>query len=177
LGKQYKSLTKKNIEFIKEQKLFYIASSSGQEVNLSPKGLDSIRVIDENLLVFKNYLGSGNRTHRDAVADGEFTLVFNAFEGKAMILRLFCKADIIGRDNNKFEKYLELFSDKKNFVRDFFDFHIYAVESSCGDGVPYMEYKGEREELKSWMKRLDKKDKIEEYKEGHFTPPSLENLE
>jgi hypothetical protein len=52
IGKQYKVLTDKNIEFIKQQKLFYIASSSGKEVNLSPKGYGTIRVLNNNSLVF-----------------------------------------------------------------------------------------------------------------------------
>jgi hypothetical protein len=95
MGKQYKVSTDKNIDFIKQQKLFYIASSSGKEVNLSPKGYDTIRVLDNNSLVFLAYPGSGNRTYTDALNDGEFTLVFNSYDKKPMILRLFCKAKII----------------------------------------------------------------------------------
>jgi hypothetical protein len=176
LGKQYKSLTTDDIEFIKEQKLFYIASCSGEEVNLSPKGYDSIRVLDNNNLVFLNYPGSGNRTYTDAVNCGEFTLLFNAFEGEAKILRLFCKANIIKPKSEAFYKYLELFKEKEALVRDFFEFYIYAVESSCGESVPIMKYKKERHQLKTWATEMDKKGKLEEYKEKHFTPPDLKNL-
>ena len=79
MGKQYKQLKEKDIAFIQEQKLFYLASCSGAEVNLSPKGYDSIRVLDASTLLFMQYPGSGNRTYRDADAGGEVTLVFNAF--------------------------------------------------------------------------------------------------
>ncbi len=174
MGKQYKSLSQKDIDFIKEQKLFYIASSSGAEVNLSPKGYDSIRILDSNQIVFLNYSGSGNRTYRDAKEGGEFTLLFNSFMHQAKILRLFCKATIVEKNSSDFETYLAMFGEQGRLVRDFFTFTIYAVESSCGEGVPYMEYKGERKALRDWMERLDKNDKLEQYNQDHFTPPSLQ---
>jgi len=176
VGKQYKTLTDKDVAFIKEQKLFYLSSSSGGEVNLSPKGYDSIRVLNNSTLVFMNYPGSGNRTYRDAVNDGEFTLLFNAYDGDAKILRLFCKATIIKGCSERFTEYLKKFSEKRILVRDFFEFKIYAVESSCGEAIPYMDYKGDRKSLKNWVKKMDKNDKLQEYKQNHFAPPNLQNL-
>ncbi|CAA6809849.1 MAG: Pyridoxamine 5'-phosphate oxidase [uncultured Sulfurovum sp.] len=176
MGKQYKSLKPQDIEFIKKQKLFYIASCSDKEVNLSPKGYDSIRVIDENRLVYASYPGSGNRTHRDAVNNGEFTLVFNAFEGGALIVRLFCKAEVINEEHEKYQAYLNLFNIHETLIRDIFEFNIYAVESSCGMSVPIMEYKSERNELKEWAKDMDKRDKLEAYKAKNFTPINLKEI-
>ena len=176
MGKQYRQLTQNDIAFIKEQKLFYLASASGSEVNLSPKGYDSIRILNESTIIFMNYAGSGNRTHRDAVNNGEFTLLFNAFSGKANITRLFCKADIINEDSSEYKEYLEAFNEKKELVRNFFKFNIYAVESSCGESVPYMDYVEERTTIKEWVVKMDKSDKLEAYKEKHFTPPDLQNI-
>ena len=176
MGKQYKSLTDSDREFIKKQKLFYIASCSGKEVNLSPKGYDSIKVIDENALAFLSYSGSGNRTYSDAMNDGEFTLVFNAFEGAAKILRLFCKAKAVETKSEKFYEYVELFGQKEGVVRDFFEFSVYAVESSCGLSVPYMDYKGDRNELRDWAVSMDEKGKLREYDEKHFAPADLTNI-
>ena len=173
MGKQYKTLTDADIEFIKKQKLFYLASASGSEVNLSPKGYDSIRILNNSTLLFMNYPGSGNRTHRDAVADGEFTLVFNAFEGPAKILRLFCKTTLIDSAHKDFAANTKKFGLKESQVRDFFEFHIYAVESSCGMSVPVMEYKEERNELRNWVKKMDKNGKLQEYKDEHLLPPRL----
>lgn len=173
MGTQYKSLKDADIEFIKTQKLFYLASVSDREVNLSPKGYDSIRVLDNSTLVFISYPGSGNRTYRDALNNGEFTLVFNAFEGKAKILRLFCKAKIVDAKSEKFDEYLKLFEEKRSLVRDFFEFSIYAVESSCGESVPIMEYKEDRSSLRNWVIKMDKNQKLEEYKENHLAPPNL----
>jgi len=176
LGKQYKKLTDKDIMFIQEQKLFYLASASDKEVNLSPKGYDSIRVLDNTTVLFMSYPGSGNRTYRDAVNNGEFTLVFNAFEGKPKILRLFCKAEIVEKQNKKFQNYLALFDEQESIVRDIFLFKIYAVESSCGEAVPFMEYKGERTSLKEWAEKMDKSNKLDEYKKVHHTPVNLEEI-
>ena len=176
MGKQYKVLTDKDIEFIKAQKLFYVASSSGKEVNLSPKGYDSIRILNNQTLLYLGYPGSGNRTYRDAVSDGEFTLVFNSFDEKPMILRLFCKAKIIEDKSDTFYEYLKLFTEKEKFIRNFFIFEIYAVESSCGETIPYMEYKEERNSLKNWMVKMDKNNKLETYKENHFTPRDMKNI-
>lgn len=176
MGKQYKTLQPRDIDFIQAQKLFYIASSSGKEVNLSPKGYDSIRVVDASTLLYLSLPGSGNRTNRDAVNEGEFTLVFNAYEGAPLILRLFCKAEVIDKEDERYQAYLDLFNIREGIVRNLFLFRIYAVESSCGMSVPYYEYKGERDELKEWAVDMDRRGKLEEYNEKKFTPPDLGKL-
>ena len=136
MGKQYKALKDKDKDFIEKQKVFYIASSSINEVNISPKGYDTLRVLTDNSVVFLDYPGSGNRTYTDTVNDGECTLLFNAYEGKAMILRLFCKAEVVERKSEDFYNYLGMFNEKEAIVRNFFIFKIYALESSCGESVP-----------------------------------------
>jgi len=176
MGKQYKELTNEDMNFIKEQKLFYIASSSGKEVNLSPKGYDTIRVLDNKRLLFLSYSGSGNRTFTDAKKNGEFTVLFNAFTGKANILRLFCKAKIVENRSQDFYSYLNIFNEKESLVRNFFIFEIYAVESSCGESVPYMEYKEDRDSLKNWIVKMDKNGKLEKYNKDHFKPLDIKNI-
>ena len=173
MGKQYKTLKDKDIEFIKNQKIFYIASSSGSEVNLSPKGYDTIRVLNESSLVFLSYPGSGNRTHRDAEANGEFTLVFNAFEGVPQIIRLFCKAEIVKYPSSEFNELHSLFNDGLGVTRDLFKFNIYAVESSCGMSVPIMEYKEDRAGIKDWARDMHRSEKLAEYMDKHQIPVDL----
>jgi hypothetical protein len=79
-------------------------------------------------LVFLAYPGSGNRTYADALNDGGFTLVFNSYNKKPMILRLFCKAKIIEDKSQDFYHYLELFKEKEKLVRNFFIFEIYGIQ-------------------------------------------------
>lgn len=176
MGKQYKELTNEDINFIKKQKIFYIASSSGKEVNLSPKGYDSIRVINNTKLIFLNLIGSGNRTNRDSENNGEFTLVFNSFEEESKILRLFCKGNIIQEKDIEYNRYLNLFHINDNIINSIIEFNIYAVEVSCGDGIPYMEYKGERNILKDVLIKMSDENKLESYKEKKKVPPNLQNI-
>lgn len=175
MGKQYKKLTDEDINFIKKQKVFYIASSSGKEVNLSPKGYDSIRVINNSKLIFLNLVGSGNRTNRDAQNNGEFTLVFNSFEKKSKILRIFCKANII-QNIIEYNQYLNLFNENNKIINSLIEFDIYAVEVSCGDGIPYMEYQGERNILKNILVKMSDEDKLENYKIKKQVPPNLQDI-
>ncbi len=173
MGKQYKVLKEDDIAFINAQKLFYVASVSDAEVNLSPKGYDSIRVLDNATLLFLSFVGSGNRTSRDAQNGGKFTIVFHAFEGKAKILRLFCSAEVMERTHADFAHYIAHFDVKASLVRDLFLFHIDVVESSCGEAVPFMKYEGERPALKKWMLKMDANHKLEAYKQQHRVPPDL----
>jgi len=176
MGKQYTSLSEEDINFINAQKLFYMASSSGKEVNLSPKGYDTIRVLDKYRLLYLDYPGSGNRSYRDAMGDGEFTLVFNAFEGPAKILRIFCKAEVIEKDDFNFNGYLSHFGVNAAHVRNLFLFDIYAVESSCGMTVPYMEYVKDRKSLKKWVKNMAEEGRLAQYIKEHEEPPALNDL-
>jgi len=176
MGKQYKVLSKHDMAFIKEQKLFYISSCSDKEVNLSPRGYDSIYIADNTTLYMIDYLGSGNRTSRDIDNDGEVTLLFNAYEGKPKILRCFCKGECIPKGSDDFETLSSFFTEDMRAIRQIFKFNIYALESSCGMGVPLMEYKQDRHEVRDYALEMVKQDKFDEYVNEHMTPPDLSIL-
>jgi hypothetical protein len=89
MGKRYEKLSDLDKEFITNQHMFFIASCSGKEVNLSPRGYDCFRVTGDSEAVFLDYAGSGNRTATDITANGEVTVVFCSFDEKPLILRLF----------------------------------------------------------------------------------------
>jgi len=173
MGKQYAKLNTNDIEFINKQQLFYIASCSNHEVNLSPRGYDSMHVIDESSMYMIDYLGSGNRTARDIGEDGEITIVFNSFEGAPKILRLFCKGEVILKDNVEFDSASKNFTADMNGIRQIFKFNIYAVETSCGMGVPIMEYKEERPQVRDFALKKHKNNEFNTYVKDHEVPPSL----
>ncbi len=173
MGKQYEVLEKDDINFIKKQKLFYIASASKSDVNLSPKGYDCIRVMDEKTLLFLDYPGSGNRTATDVDNNGKVTIVFNAFEGKAKILRIFCRGKLIEKQEKKFDEFIKLFDEKISSIRRLILFDIYAVESSCGQSVPIMEYKKDRDELKVWVNKMVEKGEMQRYINEHHKPVDM----
>ncbi|WP_428739080.1 pyridoxamine 5'-phosphate oxidase family protein [Sulfurimonas sp.] len=172
MGKRYDSLSEQDKTFIQDQKMFFIASASnGSEVNLSPRGYDVFRILEDNEVIFLDYVGSGNRTARDINADGEVTVVFCAYEGSPKILRLFCKGEVISKDDLQARAHFE----GVNFegMRQFIKLRIYCVESSCGMSVPFFEYKGERDTLREWCIDGERNGKIEAYQEKNGTPPDL----
>lgn len=171
MGTQAASLNEVDRTFIAEQKIFFIASCSGKEVNLSPRGYDCFRVTGDNEAVFLDYAGSGNRTARDIENDGEVTVVFCSFGPKPQILRLFCKGETIDRSD---ETCRNLFpSDDLRGMRRFVKLHIYCVEHSCGMSVPLYEFKEERKTIKEWCARDADTGKVDEYIADHATPPNL----
>jgi hypothetical protein len=176
MGKLYAKLEQKDIEFIKKQKVFFMASCSDKEVNLSPKGYDCIRVVDNETLIYMDFPGSGNRTYRDVVAGGEFTLMFTAFEGAPNITKLFSQAEVIEKNDGRFEGYMHHFDVEASNVRQLFVFKVYAVETSCGMAVPYMKYEKERKALKKWAKNMAEDGKLEAYMDDHKEPPVIANI-
>ncbi len=171
MGSRSSALSDSDKEFILQQKLFFIASSSGSEVNLSPKGYECLRVINNNALLYLDYAGSGNRTARDIEAEGEITVMFTAFDSPPMILRLFCKGEIVDKEDQEMQK---LFSsiDLKG-MRQFIKLRIYCVEHSCGMSVPRYEFVSDRHELKEWCQDEDRDGRLDTYVSKNAIPPDL----
>ena len=92
MAKYYDNINKRISKFIAVQKIFFVATATNDSrINLSPKGMDSFRVIDEKRVLWLNLTGSGNETAAHLYADGRITIMFCAFEGAPMILRLYGK--------------------------------------------------------------------------------------
>ena len=164
------------MDFIQAQRLFYIASASSHEVNLSPKGYESIHISDPSTLYMLDYLGSGNRTARDIAEEGEVTLLFNAFENIPKILRCFCKGEIIDKEDDDFRSASALFKEDSLAIRQIFRFKVYAVETSCGMGVPLMTHQEERSGVRDYALMMAKNGKFDQYVNDHKSPPNLHDL-
>jgi len=96
LGKKYNEINDKIKTFIQDQKLFFVgtAASDGR-VSVSPKGIDTFRIINKNRIVWLNLSGSGNETATHLLESTRMTIMFCAFEGSPSILRLYGKASAI----------------------------------------------------------------------------------
>ncbi|MBF0519096.1 MAG: pyridoxamine 5'-phosphate oxidase family protein [Nitrospirae bacterium] len=174
MGTQYKSLKAEDIDFIMEQLVFFVASSSGKEVNLSPKGYNCLKIIDSNILLYMDYPGSGDRTARDIRNNGEVTLMFTSFTETPKILRLFCKGELIERNTEGFLEAAGYFRETNPAaIRRFIRYQIYAVETSCGKSVPYMQFKGERAGVRDWALKKSLDNTIGKYIKDHAEPPEL----
>ncbi len=150
MGKRLKALTPRLINFIKDQKVFFVATAMKDgHINLSPKGIDSFRVLDENKIVWLNLTGSGNETATHLMHHPRMTIMFCAFEGNPMILRLYGTARAYHSRDAEWDHYHSLFP-KLPGSRQFIEMQLEMVQTSCGMGVPYMDFKEERQQLLEW---------------------------
>lgn len=153
MAKQYPALTDELTAFIKRQHMFFTASAAAEgRVNLSPKGLDALRVLGPNQACYLDLTGSGNETAAHNRADGRLTIMFCAFEGPPLILRLYGRSRIILRGTDEYARLLASAFDGKETMgaRQIVLLDIELVYTSCGYGVPNYEYKGERPSLINW---------------------------
>jgi len=150
MGKKYSEITDTIQKFIQEQKIFFVGTATADSrVNVSPKGMDSFRVLDKNTIAWLNVTGSGNETAAHVQEEPRMTIMFSAFEGKPRILRLYGKARVIHKNDQEWEKMYALFKPIAG-ARQIFELDVNLVQSSCGMSVPFYTYVKEREELTSW---------------------------
>ena len=153
MGKQLTGLTDELIDFIHQQKIFFVgtAAESGR-VNVSPKGMDTFRVINSNKALWLNLTGSGNETSAHIHQSNRMTIMFCAFEGKPLILRLYGTAVIYHAKDKEWEFLLKHFPDIAG-SRQVFEMNIEMVQTSCGMAVPFFEFTDERRELANWAEK------------------------
>ena len=153
MGQRYSELSDKLTTFIEAQKIFFVgtATSDGR-VNVSPKGMDSLRVINKNRVVWLNVTGSGNETAAHVQENPRMTLMFCAFEGDPLILRLYGKARVVHRKDTEWQQLFSQFPPLPG-ARQIFDLTVDLVQTSCGMGVPFYDYAGERGQLINWAEK------------------------
>ncbi len=150
MGKQLKKITARLSDFISNQKIFFVATAMADgKINLSPKGMDALKVIDENKVVWLNLTGSGNETAAHLRYLNRMTIMFCAFEGPPMILRLYGKARAYHKRDSTWDEHISLFPNYSG-SRQLIEMDIELVQTSCGFGVPFMDYRGERDLLGPW---------------------------
>jgi hypothetical protein len=162
MGKQFSEISVTSQEFIKNQQIFFVATAThDSRVNLSPKGMDSFRVIDKNRIIWLNVTGSGNETAAHLLENNRMTVMFCAFEGKPMILRLYGTAKAIHERDPKWKELITKFPETSG-KRQIFDMNVDLVQTSCGMSVPFFEYQEERSDLSNWAEKKGKEG-IQEY--------------
>lgn len=164
MGQQFNALSEKHMEFIAEQKIFFVGTACAESrVNVSPKGMDSFRVIDTNRVAWLNLTGSSNETSAHVQQDPRMTIMFCAFDGPPLILRLYGNAKVVHRTDDEWGELSSLFPPIPG-ARQIFDVTIDLVQSSCGMAVPYFSYVGDRELLREWATKKGE-DGLRRYRE------------
>ncbi len=162
MGKKYDAISSKHRDFIERQKIFFVATAAPEgRVNVSPKGMDSLRVLGPNRVVWLNVTGSANETAAHLQESPRMTIMFAAFEGDPKILRLYGKARAVYEADEEWKDLIELFPPLPG-ARQIFDMSVDLVHTSCGMSVPVFEYVREREDLNRWALKKGEKG-IREY--------------
>lgn len=153
MAKLYKQISPKLQQFIEDQKIFFVATATADSrINLSPKGMDSLRVLDPNRVAWLNVTGSGNETAAHVQEHPRMTLMFTAFEDNPLILRIYGTARAIHKDDAEWQLLFPLFMPLPG-ARQIFDLTVDLVQTSCGMAVPLYDYVGEREQLNTWAEK------------------------
>jgi len=166
MGKRFKSIEEGQREFIRRQKIYFVATAACDgRVNVSPKGMDTLRVLSANRVVWLNLTGSGNETAAHLLQNDRMTLMFCAFEGDPLILRLYGRARAVYPGEAAWDEWIREFPAMPG-ARQLMDMHVDLVQTSCGMGVPLFDFAGERDGLKRWAEKRGPQG-IEEYWREH----------
>ena len=160
----FDALDDKHVDIIGKQPVFFVATAAEDaRINLSPKGYDAFRVLGPQRVAYLDLAGSGNETHAHLAQDGRITLMFCNFGRPALILRIYGKGRAVLPQDPDWSELAQHF-DLLPGTRQIFDIAVESVQTSCGWGVPFMEYRDERATLQKahaqsdpaeWMARVE----------------------
>jgi Pyridoxamine 5'-phosphate oxidase len=154
MGKRYSELQPDQTAFIAEQHMFFVATAPERgRVNLSPKGMDALRVVSPTRILWLNLTGSGNETAAHLAHDPRITLMWCGFEERPLILRAYGTARAVHTNHSDWPA-LAAHLPAQPGARQIMDVAIDLVQSSCGFAVPFMDFAGDRPVLRDWA--LDK---------------------
>jgi hypothetical protein len=155
VGSIFPDLNERLREFIAQQKMFFVATAplaADGHVNLSPKGLDCLRILGPTTVAFVDFTGSGIETVAHLRENGRLTIMFCAFEGPPRILRLRGWGEAVEPNDKSWDDYYRQLPHSAQ-ARSIIVLHVETIADSCGYGIPLYDYVGERSQLLAWCDR------------------------
>jgi Pyridoxamine 5'-phosphate oxidase len=168
VAKLHEMITPELQAFIERQHIFFVGSAplSGEgHVNLSPKGLNTFRVLSPHRVAYMDIISSGNETSAHVLENGRITFIFCAFDGAPSILRLYGIGRTVLPNLPEWQELAPHFTIYPS-TRQIMVAEISRVQTSCGYGVPLYDYQGERDEHFKWADKIGAKG-LEDYKLKH----------
>jgi hypothetical protein len=164
----YEALEDKHVEFIGRQQMFFVGTAGAEGfINVSPKGMDSFRILDNNTVAWLNLTGSGNESAAHVLENGRMTIMFCSFDKQPLIMRLYGRARAVHPRDDEWPglsaRFPEIAGARQIFVQD-----VELVQTSCGYAVPRYDYTGQRETLRKWAENKGE-DGIRQYWEQNNT--------
>ncbi len=155
MGKVHTEIDDNVRKFIEDQQVFFVATAPldpNGHVNLSPKGLDSLRILGPKRVAYVDLIGSGVETVAHLKDNGRIVMMFCAFQGPPNVVRIYGRGQAIESHQSEFEDLAAKFPSYGS-RRAIIAVDVTRVSSSCGYGVPRLKYEGERPQLLSWADR------------------------
>lgn len=150
MGQQFSEISERLRSFIEAQHVFFVGTAARDgRVNVSPKGLDSLRVLSPTRVVWLNGTGSGNETAAHLLDHPRMTVMFCSMDAKPLILRLYGTARAVHAGDAEWDELLGLFPPMQG-ARNMFVLDIDLVQTSCGFGVPLMDFRADRQTMAQW---------------------------
>ena len=149
MGRTYDSITAPAAEWIQRQQMFFVATApldADGHVNVSPKGLDTLRLLDDQTVAYLDLTGSGAETAAHVRENGRVTIMWCAFDGPPRIVRVHGRGEYVPVDD---ERIAGRFPDFRG-ARGVVIVHAERISDSCGYSVPMYEYQGQRTRLTEW---------------------------
>jgi hypothetical protein len=171
MARFYPALEDKHRDFIAAQKIFFTASGTADSrLNLSPKGMDSLRVLSDTRVAYLDLTGSGNETAAHLKHDGRMTMMWCSFDADPLILRVYGRGHTVRRQDAEWAALRAQLStlphkgtptfngqmpvkDRMPGERQLIVLDIESVQTSCGYAVPIYTYAGERDTLTRWAEK------------------------
>lgn len=150
MAKQFDQMNDDHQAFITAQHLFFVGTAAGEgRVNISPKGMDSLRILGPNRIIWRNLTGSGNETAGHLALINRMTVMWCGFEKRPMIMRAYGTARTLHPRDADFAP-LNAHFPPNDGARQIYDMTVDLLQTSCGFAVPYFDHVGPRDTLEKW---------------------------
>ncbi|NKB52262.1 MAG: pyridoxamine 5'-phosphate oxidase family protein [Rhizobiaceae bacterium] len=175
MAQQFQCLEQKHQDFILRQQMFFTSTAAdGSRINISPREIGALRVLDQSTVIYLDRTGSGNETAAHILADGRMTIMLRAFAGPPQIMRLYGTGDAVNWSTSEFTDLVAThFNGEAPLgARQIMRLSIDLVQTSCGFGVPLFAYEGERASLENWANN-----KGSDGIQGHWESENLQSMD
>ena len=165
MGSVYESIEAPIRRFIEKQPMFFVATAPLTDqghVNLSPKGMDTLRIIDNDTIAYVDLVGSGAETIAHLRENGRITIMWCSFGPQPRIVRAYGRGTSLVSGSQHFDDLMAAFPAHRA-VRSIIRMRVSRVADSCGFGVPEMTFVAQRSRLAEWGEHKTAKE-LETYK-------------
>jgi hypothetical protein len=155
MSKRHENITPEISTWIREQRVFFVATAFRAldgHINVSPKGVDTFRVLGPLEVAYQDFTGSGAETAAHARENGRIVVMFCAFQGPPKVVRIHGRAMLITVEDPRYAEFVELFPANPG-TRAFVHIRVDRVSDSCGHSVPLYQFQSQRETLDRWASK------------------------